>query len=373
MRLGYFTMPLHPPSRNYTDVLKEDREAIVLADRLGFVEAFVGEHVTDTAEPVTSCTTFIASLIDATRDIVLGTGTVNLPNAHPAQVAAQIAMLDHLLEGRLLFGISPGGLLSDAEVFGNLDRDRTAMFVEAIDQVLAIWAGEAPYDLQGQFWTISTRRTMNRETGQGSIVKPYQRPHPPIVVTAVAPFSKGVVSAAERGWTPISANFLQPNWVASHWPKYQEGCANAGRTADPADWRVAKSIFVADDEATAQRYAKGHDGPYAYYFHSLMTKLIKNGRPELFKADRDMPDAAVTLEYVLDSLVIWGTVDSVVEQLLAFRERIGDFGTLLYAGHDWADAALARRSMELMATEVMPRVNAALAAGRGAAPSSSVA
>src|SRR5579884_3238858 len=316
---------------------------------------------------------FLASLKDRTRRIRLCSGTVNLPNNHPAQVAAQVAMIDHLLEGRFLCGISPGGLLSDAEVFGNLDKDRTEMFVEAIDHVLAIWAGEPPYDLAGEYWTITTERTMRVELGQGAIVKPYQRPHPPIVVTAVAPFSKGVVAAAERGWTPISANFLQPNWVASHWPKYQEGCANANRRADPADWRVAKSVFVADDEATAQRYGKGHDGPYAYYFRSIMTKLIGNGRPELFKADRDMPDSAVTLDYVLDSLVITGTVDSVVEQLLAFRERIGDFGTLLYAGHDWADPALGRRSMELMATEVMPRVNAAIASGRAAAPSPSVA
>jgi alkanesulfonate monooxygenase SsuD/methylene tetrahydromethanopterin reductase-like flavin-dependent oxidoreductase (luciferase family) len=250
--------------------------------------------------------------------------------------------------------------LSDAEAFGNLDRDRTAMFVEAIDQVLALWSGDAPYELHGDYWQISTRRTLNLDTGQGSIVKPYQLPHPPIVVTAVAPFSPGVTAAAARGWTPISANFLQPNWVASHWPKYQEGCARSGRPADPRDWRVAKSIFVADDEATAQRYAKGHDGPYAYYFQSLMTKLIANGRPDLFKADREMPDSAITLDYVLDSLVICGTVDSVVEQLLAFREHIGDFGTLLYAGHDWADPRLAQRSMDLMATEVMPRVNAAI-------------
>lgn len=364
MRLGYFTMPLHPPSRNYADVLAEDREAIVLADRLGYAEAFVGEHVTDAAEPVTSCLMFIASLIDSTRDIVLGSGTINLPNNHPAQVAAQVAMIDNLLRGRFLMGISPGGLLSDAEIFGNLDADRTAMFVESIDHILAIWAGDAPYDRSGRYWNFSTRRTLRAELGQGIIVKPFQRPHPPIVVTAVAPFSKGVVSAAERGWTPISANFLQPPWVASHWPKYQEGCANAGRTADPADWRVAKSIFVADDERTAQRYGKGHDGPYAYYFHSLMTKLIANGRPELFKADRSMPDADVTLDYVLDSLVIAGTVESVVEQLLAFRRTTGEFGTLLYAGHDWADAALGKRSMELMATQVMPRLNEAIARER---------
>ena len=73
-----------------------------------------------------------------------------------------------------------------------------------------------------------------------------------------------------------------------------------------------------------------------------------------------MPNSAVTLEYLLDTLVICGTVDSVVEQILAFRETVGDFGTLLYAGHDWADVKLARRSMQLMAEKVMPAVNKAI-------------
>ncbi len=359
MQLGYFTMPLHPPERDYTQTLREDREAIVLADKLGYAEAFVGEHVTDRAETITSCLVFIASLIGETRRIKLGSGTVNLPNNHPAAVAAQVAMLDHLLAGRFLFGISPGGLRSDAEVFGNLDNDRTAMFVEAIDMVLKIWSSEAPYNLQGRFWTVTTERTLDKAIGQGVIVKPYQQPHPPIVVTVVAPFSKGVIAAAERGWTPISANFLQPPWVASHWPMYEQGCNNAGRPARRSDWRVAKSIFVADDEATAQRYAKGEGSPYRFYYRNLMKKLIGNGRPELFKHDRAMPDSAITLDYVVDSLVISGTVNSVVDQLLAFRDKVGDFGTLLYAGHDWVDPHLVKRSMELMATEVMPRVNAA--------------
>jgi alkanesulfonate monooxygenase SsuD/methylene tetrahydromethanopterin reductase-like flavin-dependent oxidoreductase (luciferase family) len=207
---------------------------------------------------------------------------------------------------------------------------------------------------------VSTARTLDRAIGQGVIVKPYQQPHPPIIVTAVAPFSKGVVAAAERGWTPISANFLQPPWVASHWPMYEQGCRNAGRVARPADWRVAKSVFIADDDGVARRYAKEEGSPYRFYYRNLMKKLIGNGRPELFKRDPAMPDHAITLDYVVDSLVICGTVNSVVDQLLAFREEVGDFGTLLYAGHDWVDPALSRRSMELMAQEVMPRVNAAL-------------
>jgi alkanesulfonate monooxygenase SsuD/methylene tetrahydromethanopterin reductase-like flavin-dependent oxidoreductase (luciferase family) len=266
-----------------------------------------------------------------------------------------------------MFGISPGGLLSDAEAFGNLDNDRTAMFVEAIDTILKLWTSEAPYDIKGKYWSISTRKTFIPEIGQGMVVLPYQKPHPPIVVTVVAPFSKGVTAAAERGWLPISANFLQPKWVASHWPMYAEGRKRAGAAPDPKDWRVARSIFVADDKATAERYGKGLDGPYAHYYKSLMRKLIANGRADLFKTDRAMPDAAVTLEFALDALVIAGTVESVVEQLFAFREVTGDFGTLVYAGHDWKDARLGRRSMELFAAEVMPRLNRAIAASAVAA------
>ena len=361
INLSMFMMPLHPPKRNYVETLAEDREAVLLADRLGFAEAFIGEHITDIAETVTSSLMFCASLAHETQQIKLGSGTVNMPNNHPAQVAAQVAMLDTMLQGRFLFGISPGGLRSDAEVFGNLEADRTAMFVEAIDHVLEIWSSDAPYDIKGEFWEITTARTLDREIGQGIILKPYQKPHPPIVVTSMSPYSSSVTRAGERGWGIISANFLQPQWVATHWPKYVEGCALSGRPAQASDWRVAKSIFVADDEKTARAYGKSTDGPYGFYYKNLMRKLIGNGRPELFKHDLDMPDEAVTHEYVMDSLVIAGTVESVVGQLLAFRETVGDFGTLVYAGHDWADPALARRSMELMATEVMPAVNAALA------------
>ena len=78
---------------------------------------------------------------------------------------------------------------------------------------------------------ITTEKTLIPELGQGMVLKPYQQPHPPIVVTAVAPFSKGVTAAAARGWEPISANFLQPQWVKSHWPNYVSGCEQAGRPA----------------------------------------------------------------------------------------------------------------------------------------------
>src|SRR6266478_3670101 len=196
MNLGFFTMPIHPPEKDWRLSLKEDREAFLLADELGFTEGYVGEHITDRAENITSCIAFIAWIAAATKQIKLGTGTINMPNTHPAAVAAGVAMLDHMLEGRLILGISPGGLLSDAELFGNLDANRNEMFLESINQVLDIWAGEPPYNFQGKYWNISTQRTLIRDIGQGYIARPLQRPHPPIVVAAVAPFSKGVTEAA---------------------------------------------------------------------------------------------------------------------------------------------------------------------------------
>lgn len=362
MELGFFTMPLHPPGRNYIETLKEDREAIIMADRLGFSEAYVGEHTTDLAETIPSCLMFLSSLVHATCRVKLGTGTLNLPNGHPAAFAANVAMLDNMLEGRLIVGISPGGLPSDMEAFENLDRDRKAMFLECINTMIAIWTGDAPYNIKGQFWNVSTERTLIPEIGQGTILKPYQRPHPPIVITAVEPFSAGVTAAAARGWEPISANFLLPRWVKSHWDKYTAGCAQAGRRADPANWRVAKSIFVCEDGKVAQAYGKGENSPYRFYYKQLLHKLRKAGRTNLFKESKDAPDESVTLDGVVDRLVMAGTPEEVAQQILALRAETGDFGTLLYAGTDWADPALGKRSMELLAEKVMPMVNRAIAA-----------
>src|SRR3954447_2025936 len=367
MKLGFFTMPIHPLGKDWRQSLREDREAFILADELGFTEGYVGEHATDQAENITSCAMFIATLAEATKRIRLGTGTVNMPNSHPAAVAAQLAMLDHLLDGRFIFGISPGGLLSDAEVFGNLDANRNEMFLEAINQVLAIWTGEPPYDLAGKYWTVTTERTFIPEIGQGFLPKPLQRPHPPIVVTAVAPFSKGVTEAAARGWEPISANFLMPQWVKSHWPKYVEGCERVGRPADPANWRVAKSVFVCEDEATARRYVSDPDGPYRYYYSQLYTKLKRGNRQVAFKTRADQPDEEVTLDAICDRLIFWGSPNRVADQILAFGEEVGDFGTLLLAGKDWKDKTLGRRNMQLLAEKVMPQVNAAIGKSKVAA------
>jgi alkanesulfonate monooxygenase SsuD/methylene tetrahydromethanopterin reductase-like flavin-dependent oxidoreductase (luciferase family) len=368
MKLGIFMMPVHPLHRDPTVTLREDRETVILADQLGFHDVFIGEHLTDRAENITNSLLFLATLIHSTRQIKLGTGTCNLSQQHPVLVAAQAAMFDHLAQGRFILGVSPGALPSDAEAIGILNEDRNKMFAEAIDVILKIWEGEAPYDidLPGNRFKVTTRSYLDLALGTGIMPKPFQKPRPEIVGTVVAPFSKGVIAMGERDFHPLSANFLLPQWLPSHWTNYAEGKVKAGVKPDPAQWRIARTVFVADDDKVAAAYGRTDPkSPFRFYYHQLKTKLTKMNRHVVFKEHKDQSDAEVTLDFVLERLVIAGTVNKVVDQILAFRERVGDFGELVYAGMDWVDAKLEKRSMQLMAEEVMPRVNAAIAKPSG--------
>ena len=353
---------------SWTETLQEDREQIILCDKLGFHDAFVGEHLTDGCEAVTNSTLFLATLISDTKTIKLGTGTTNLSQIHPVVVASNAAMFDHLSKGRFIFGISPGALTSDAEALGILEQDRNKMFAESIDVILAIWEGEAPYniDLPDNRYKVSTSRTQALEIGVGFLGKPYQQPRPEIVGTVVAPFSPGVVLMGKRDFHPLSANFLLSKHLKSHWENYCKGKAEVSVKPNVADWRVARTIFVADDDKTAESYARsGAGNPYQFYWSQMHYKMKRGKRLYVFKSHKDQPDEEITLDFVMDNCVIHGSVNKVVDQLLALRQEIGDFGEIVYAGMDWADPALGKRSMQLMAEQVMPRVNAAI--GKSAA------
>jgi alkanesulfonate monooxygenase SsuD/methylene tetrahydromethanopterin reductase-like flavin-dependent oxidoreductase (luciferase family) len=130
---------------------------------------------------------------------------------------------------------------------------------------------------------------------------------------------------------------------------------------------VARSVFVADDETTARRYAHREDGAHAFYFHVMKTKLAKASALDVMRDYPGQPDAELSTKRCVERLVIAGTPASVADQILEFRHQVGAFGTLLYTGHDWVDPALARRSMELMANEVWPRINRAAHSHEGAA------
>ena len=369
MQLGMFLMPLHPIGRSLAELLAENTEKAVFADRLGFSELWVGEHFTIKTEPITAPLMFMSSLLDKTKRIKFGTGVVCLPQHHPAVVAAEVSLFDHMSKGRLLFGIGPGGAPSDFEIFKTEDaKARNAAMMESIDMILDMWSHDPPYEIHGKFWDIRMAESVMEEYGVGYIWPPYQRPHPPIALSAMSPFSGSVRTAGERGWSPISAGFIPAYSVASHWEMYQKGCEAAGRPAKGKDWRVARNIFVCESAGEARDHVQDREAPSYFYFDYISNLLRKAGFVQIIKTDPEMADDAVTAEGVIEDVVIAGTPDSVVDQLVAFREEVGPFGTLILVGVDWGGAygARERRSMQLLAEKVMPRFTEATGAAAGA-------
>ena len=297
LKLGFFIQPVHPPSRSYADVLREDREAVVLADRLGYREAFIGEHLVDSAETITSSLAFIASLADACPSITFGTGVLPLANYHPAMAAAQVAMVDHLVQGRLVLGVGPG-VPGDAEAIGDLGSDRNRKTQEALDHMCRIWSEEPPYRIEGEFYRTTTERSLDRRIGVGVAVRPLQRPHPPIAITSIRPDGRGPHAAGARGWTGISATYVGA-YVSG--PRSRATWKAGDRRASPLDasgWRVARSVFVADDEATARRYAHREDGAHGFYFHVMRTKLAKAGALDVMRDFPGQPDSELSTQAV---------------------------------------------------------------------------
>jgi alkanesulfonate monooxygenase SsuD/methylene tetrahydromethanopterin reductase-like flavin-dependent oxidoreductase (luciferase family) len=357
VKLGMFTMPFHHPSRDYATILQEDREAIVLADRLGFSEVFVGEHFSSWSERITSPLIFLATLVDRTRQIRFGTGVINLPQLHPATVAAHVAMFDQLCQGRFILGIGPGGLASDLELFDVGQAElRPQMVIESIDTILALWAQDPPYRIDGRFWKVSLEKSIYPEFKVGYVPRPFQQPHPPIALSLLTPNSNSARTAGERGWIPVSGNFFHRRYLRGHWERYLEGCEQAGRRPDPRIWRVSRSVLVTETDAEAEDYLADPNNGLSFYYRFFLFSFTQL-RKALFmvKPDLDMPDEAVTIDVIKRGMIIAGSPPRVLDQLVALRDEIGPFGTLLMAGHDWDQPKLWRRSMELLATEVMPR------------------
>jgi alkanesulfonate monooxygenase SsuD/methylene tetrahydromethanopterin reductase-like flavin-dependent oxidoreductase (luciferase family) len=352
-----FTMPFHHPARDYATLLEEDQEAVVLADRLGFTEAFVGEHFSSWSERITSPLIFLASVINRTRHIRLGTGVINLPQLHPATVAAHAAMFDQLCRGRFIMGIGPGGLASDIELFAVGQAElRPQMVLESIDIVLKLWAQDPPYEIDGRFWKISLAENIWPEFKVGYVPRPFQQPHPPIALSIMTPNSSSARTAGERGWIPVSGNFFHRRYLRGQWERYAEGCEQAGRRPDPDVWRVSRSVLVTETDAEAEEYLADPDTGLSFYYRFFI-QSFGQARKMIFmiKPDLDMPDEDVTVDAVKRGMIIAGSPRRVLDQLVALREETGHFGTLLMAGHDWDRPAFWRRSMELLAADVMPK------------------
>lgn len=359
MKLSYFMMPLHDKDRDYHQTLMEDTEAVILADELGFHEAWCGEHYSTSTEQITSPLLFFANLISRTKQINLCTGVVCLPQYHPALVAGQAAMFDHLSKGRFVMGVGPGGLPSDFELFGTSDLDRNAAFVEAMEMILELWASDPPFDIKGNYWHIKLVDNVDEQLGMGHMAKPFQKPHPPIAITAVSPNSNSVRIAARNGWRPVSGNFI-PVWnLKTHWQVYEEEGSKHGKAVNRENWSVARSIFVDETDKDAEQFVRRPNGAFDYYFWYLC-EIFKRGGSKVkaaFVSEQGGDPDKLNHQTMRDDFVICGSPETVARKILDLRDEIGHFGNLLMAAHDWVDGSRMKRSMKLMANEVMPIVH----------------
>lgn len=358
MQLGMFMMPVHALDKPWGRALGEDREAVILADRLGFSEVWIGEHFSSRPEQIPSPMMFLASLINEAPNVRFGTGVVNLPHHHPAIVAAEAAMFDHLCGGRLILGVGPGGLMSDAEMFGHGDiAARYPIAMESLDIILKLWQEDAPLRIDGEYWKINLEHQTWPYGGIGMLSRPLQEPHPPIAMAMMGPGGRTAETIAERDVIPISSNMAPIDIVEQQWRAYAAARDRLDKPADRAIWRVCRNILVTETEAQAQEALADPDAALPFYFRYL--RGLRR-MPELrdFGDGRSPAELDTFLEVaqtVADCAIV-GTSDQVLDRLIAVVDCIGPFGHLIMIGHDWDRPDLWQSSMERLAVDVMPKL-----------------
>jgi alkanesulfonate monooxygenase SsuD/methylene tetrahydromethanopterin reductase-like flavin-dependent oxidoreductase (luciferase family) len=358
IRHGMFIMPFHDPAKPLAQCCDEDLELIIRAEELGFSEFWIGEHHTMKYETIVMPEIFIARALGETRRIRLGPAPVCLNQHHPAHVAGRLAFLDHLSKGRLNLCFGAGSVSADQELFGAEPKNASAMVDEATDMILKLWSSEPPYEIEGKYWSIRLKKSVDAETGIGFIPKPLQQPHPPIAIPGTSRNSPSMRTAGQRGFQPFGHCLVPGNTLADLWQTYETAALEAGRRPQRADFKVARSIFLADSTAEAKRIVRSNSlGKNFQYIGRLFDK--GNGR-RVYKRDQAMSDADCNLDYLMGEQIIAGSPDEVLRRLLLLIDEIGPFGTLVLMSYDWDDKASWLRSMELFAGELMPALNKAM-------------
>src|SRR4051812_32254683 len=178
LRNGIFLAPFHALDEDPTEAIHRDLALIEHLDRLGYEEAWIGEHHSGGYEIIASPEIFIAAAAERTKRIRLGTGVVSLPYHHPLMVADRIIQLDHQTRGRVMLGCGPGLLTSDAAMLGIDPAKQRARMQESIEIILRLFAGET-VTRESEWFTMREARLQ---------LKPYTHPHPHVAVaSAVTP------------------------------------------------------------------------------------------------------------------------------------------------------------------------------------------
>jgi limonene 1,2-monooxygenase len=337
LRAGIFLPPFHPDDEDPMLCMERDFELMQWLDKLGFAEAWIGEHHSGGYEIYGQPELFIATAAERTRHIRLGTGVISLPYHNPLMVADRIVQLDYQTRGRAMFGFGPGLLASDAMMLGidpNTQRERMA---DAIDIITRLLAGET-VTRKSDWYTLNQARLH---------LRPYTTPRPHLAVTSsVTPSGGKLAGRYDLGMLCVAAGSVHGyDALDYNWKLAGEEAAAQGRKMDPANWRLMAPFHIAETRQQAIDNVRAGFAKWEEYAYSV--------NPE-GGASIGLPSIEAIIESGRGAI---GTPDDALQVLENQWQKTGGFGCILMLANDWAPWEATKRSYELFARHVLPRFN----------------
>ena len=340
LKSGIFLAPFHPVAEDPTCAIQRDLQLIEWLDRLGYEEAWIGEHHSAGFEIISSPELFIAAAAERTRRIRLGTGVVSLPYHNPLMVANRIIQLDHMTRGRVMFGAGPGLLTSDAMMLGidpNTQRDR---MMQGLDVILRLFRGESVTETTDWYTLVDARLHL----------LPYTRPYPEVAVaSSITPSGGRAAGRYDLGMLCVAATDISGfDALGTNWTVAQEIAAKHGRQMDPARLRLVGPMHIAETREQARANVRFGLTQWIDYFQRL--------NPARF-GDITGVDP---FDVIVDSgRGVIGTPDDAIAMIERLQAKQGGFGVFLQLAHNWADWQATQKSYELFARYVVPHFRGA--------------
>ena len=345
MRFGIFLAPFHATNGNPTLALERDLELIQRLDRLGFDEAWIGEHHSAGHEIIAEPTIFCAVALERTRNIKLGTGVLSLPYHNPLWVADRAILLDHLSRGRFMLGLGPGALPTDADMIGMDPRDQRAYLEQGTDVLMHLLRSDEPISIETDRYTLRNAKTQ---------LAPYSDFD--IAVAAIAsPSGPRIAGKHGLGLLSVGATLVQDvDVLAMHWDVLEQRAGEFGQPADRQKWRLVGIMHIADTREQAMRDVE-------YGIEDWFDYLQKTAAAPQFTPEGDTLQERI--QWVHDSGVgAIGTVEDAIDQIdRLHKQSNGGFGAYLCMSHEWADPDATIHSYELLSRYVFPQFQGQLA------------
>ena len=344
MKFGVFLAPFHRINENPTLALERDLELVQWLDALDYDEAWIGEHHSAGWETISSPEIFIAAAAERTRHIKLGTGVLSLPYHHPLMVANRMVLLDHLTRGRVIMGVGPGALSSDAYMMGIDSTRQRENMDEALGVILRLYTETEPITYTSDWFELHDAVLQ---------LRPYQRPHMPVAV-AGARSPAGPALAGKFGTALLSLSVTQGAGadLGYLWSVAEESAAEHGQTMRREDWRLVLSVHLAESRREALDDARLGAGRFRQEYLAETVGA--------WASDTDGP-----IEKIIDDMVdsgswVVGTPEDCIAAIEQLDERSGGFGGVLLNVNEWAPREKVLHSYELLARYVMPRFQGTL-------------